>query len=284
MKIINHIWKYVTNPDYRLKVYLKRLNKKHKKLINKREYMKKIILTLTMIVASTVTIGQGLFKDSKFFIDFGPKVSVGPSWFSNGVSTPYNTTENQPYLHKLNSIRLNIGGKFAFDFNDNFAIVVEYLHSKNTQRYEVDSNNLEIKSIGSEIPLMLRFNKENDTYVEGGIVFSNTKSVTETLNGVMTDYTNLYNTKRTGFVFGVGGYAFGVGNWGVSTGFRLRYNPDMVANSDKVPGGNVYAMDNRIDVTNDVSIMLVLEFNYDLGFTMAKSACGRSRKFMFQAR
>ena len=30
MKIINHIWKYITNPDYRLKVYLKRLNKKHK--------------------------------------------------------------------------------------------------------------------------------------------------------------------------------------------------------------------------------------------------------------
>ena len=28
MKIINHIWKYITNPDYRLKVYLKRLNKK----------------------------------------------------------------------------------------------------------------------------------------------------------------------------------------------------------------------------------------------------------------
>ena len=27
-KIINHIWKYFTNPDYRLKVYLKRLNKK----------------------------------------------------------------------------------------------------------------------------------------------------------------------------------------------------------------------------------------------------------------
>jgi len=28
MKILNHIWKYITNPDYRLKVYLKRLNKK----------------------------------------------------------------------------------------------------------------------------------------------------------------------------------------------------------------------------------------------------------------
>ncbi len=246
--------------------------------------MKKIILTLCTAVAVSPVFSQGLFKDSKFFIDFGPKISIGPSWFSNNVSTSFNATQGTPYLHKLNSLRLNAGGKFAFNFNDNVAIVVEYLHSKNTQLYEVDSNNLEIKLIGSEIPLMLRFNKENDTYVETGLVFINTKSVTETLNGVMTDYTNLYNTKRTGFVFGVGGYAFGVGNWGVSTGFRLRYNPDMLTDSDKVSGSNIYAMDDRIAVTNDVSIMLVLEFNYDLGFTMAKSACGRSRKFMFQRR
>lgn len=246
--------------------------------------MKKTLLTLFTVATMSTAFSQGLFKDSKFFIDFGPKISVGPSWFNNNVSTSFNTTESTPYLHKLNSMRLNVGGKFAFDFNDNFAVVVEYLHSKNTQLYNVDSNVLEIKSIGSEIPLLLRFNKDNDTYVETGIVFVNTKSVTETLNGVMTDYTNLYNTKRNGFLFGVGGYAFGVGNWGVSTGFRLRYNLDELTNSPKINGSNIYAQDNRINMTKDVTIMFVLEFNYDLGFTMAKSACGRSRKFMFQRR
>jgi hypothetical protein len=246
--------------------------------------MKKTLLTLFTVATMSTAFSQGLFKDSKFFIDFGPKVSVGPSWFNNDVSTSFNTTESEPYLHKLNSLRLNVGGKFAFDFNDNFAVVVEYLHSKNTQLYEVDSNNLEIKSIGSEIPLLLRFNKDNDTYVETGIVFVNTRSVTETLNGVMTDYTNLYNTKRKGFLFGVGGYAFGVGNWGVSTGFRLRYNLDELTNSPKIDGSNIYAKDSRINMTKDMTIMFVLEFNYDLGFTMAKSACGRSRKFMFSRR
>jgi diacylglycerol kinase family enzyme len=84
--------------------------------------MKKIILTLCTAVAMSPVVSQGLFKDSKFFIDFGPKVSVGPSWFSNNVSTSFNATESTPYLHKLNSMRLNVGGKFAFDFNDNFAI------------------------------------------------------------------------------------------------------------------------------------------------------------------
>lgn len=246
--------------------------------------MKKTLLTLFTAVAMSTGFSQGLFKDSKFFIDFGPKVSIGPSWFNNDVSVPYNTTESTPYLHKLNSMRLNAGGKFAFNFNDNFAIVAEYLYSMNNQVYNVDSNNLEIKSIGSEIPLLIRFNKENDTYIETGIVFGNAKSVTETLNGVSTDYTSLYNTKRRGFLFGVGGYAFGVGNWGVSTGFRLRYNFADLTNSLKVSGSNIYAMDDRPIETTDVTIMFVLEFNYDLGFTMANSACGRSRKFMISRR
>ncbi len=246
--------------------------------------MKKTILTLFAVFAISPTFSQGLFRDSKFFIDFGPKLSIGPSWFNNDVSTTYNTTQSKPYLHKLNSLRINVGGKFAFDFNDNFALVVEYLHSKNTQLYDIDSNSLEIKSIGSEIPLMVRFNKDNDTYVETGIVFVNTKSITETLNGITTDYTDLYNTSRKGFVFGVGGYAFGVGNWGVSTGFRLRYNLDELSKAPRMYGSNIYAMDNRVTSTNDVSIMFVLEFNYDLGFTMANSACGRSRKFMLSRR
>ena len=242
------------------------------------------LLTLFTVAAMSTALSQGLFKDSKFFIDFGPKLSVGPSWSSNEVTTTFNTTESKPYLHKLNSTRLNVGGKFAFNFNDNIALVIEYLHSKNNQFYEVDSNSLEIRSVGGEIPLMLRFNKENDTYVETGIVLMNTKSVTETLNGVMTDYTDLYNTSRKGFVLGVGGYAFGVGNWGVSTGFRLRYNLDDLTISPTAYGSNIYAQDSRINTTRDVSIMFVLEFNYDLGFTMANSACGRSRKFMLSRR
>lgn len=245
--------------------------------------MRKIGLIL-IIVIITITGSTQTFKDSKFFIDFGPKVSVGPSWFNNEVSTPFNATESTPYLHKLNSMRLNVGGKFAINFNDNFAVVVEYLYSKNNQIYNVDSNNLEIRSIGSETPLLLRFNKENDTYIETGIVFGNTKSVTETLNGVSTDYTSLYNTKRRGFLVGVGGYAFGVGNWGISTGFRLRYNFADLTNTTKVNGSNIYAMDGRPIETTDVTIMFVLEFNYDLGFTMANSPCGRNRKFMLSRR
>lgn len=246
--------------------------------------MKKTILTLILTAMVAVGFGQGLFKDSKFFIDFGPKVSVGPSWFNNGTSSFYDTTNNT-YLHKFNSLRLNLGGKFAFDFNDNFAIVGEYLYTQNTQSYGVDGNTLKIKSVGSEIPVMFRFNRDNDIYYEAGMVFVNTKSVTETFNGTTTDFTDSYNKTRKGLVFGLGQYAFGVGNWGVSTGFRFRYNlDDMVGDNEKLDGSPVYALDSRAGVTKDMSVMFVMEFNYDLGFSMAKSACGRKRSFLLQAR
>jgi hypothetical protein len=246
--------------------------------------MKKTILTLIMTVMVTVGFSQ-LWKDSKFFIDFGPKVSFGPSWFNNGTSSFYDTTTNA-YLHKWNSLRLNVGGKFAFDFNDHFAIVGEYLYTQNTQSYGVDDNTLKIKAVGSEIPLMIRFNLESDVYYEGGLVLVRTKSVRETLNGVTTDFTDLYNTNRKGIVLGCGGYAFGFGNWGVSTGFRFRYNLDDMVNGENVrtDGNPVYALDSRTDITKDMSVMLVLEFNYDLGFTMAQSSCGRTRKFMLSRR
>ncbi len=64
--------------------------------------MKKTILTLIMTVMVTVGFSQ-LWNDSKFFIDFGPKVSFGPSWYNNGTSSFYDTTSND-YLHKFNSL------------------------------------------------------------------------------------------------------------------------------------------------------------------------------------
>jgi hypothetical protein len=252
---------------------------------NKIKQMKKTILTLILTAMVAVGFGQGLWKDSKFFIDFGPKVSIGPSWFNNGTSSFYDTTANV-YLHKFNSLRFNVGGKFAFDFNDNIAIVGEYLYTQNTQTYGVDGNNLQIKAVGSEIPLMFRYNLENDVYYEAGMVFVNTRSVTETLNGNTTDHTDLYNTRRKGLILGCGQYAFGIGNWGVSTGFRFRYNLGNAVNdgNSQTEGNPIYALDSRADITKDMSVMLVMEFNFDMGFTMAKSACGRSRKFLLQAR
>jgi len=242
--------------------------------------MKKSILTfIAASLISVAGIAQN-FKDTKFFIDFGPKVMIGPS-FMNTTHTSLDTTSG--YQHKVNSFGYNAGFKFAFDFNQTIAIVGEFLWTNNTETFGVDGLTNQIKSRGYEIPLMLRINRETDTYIEAGIVMSNLKSVTENLNGSINDYSNLYNKKNTGLVFGTGGYLFGVGNWGVSTGLRFRYdfNNMINMNNDRTLGNEIYALDSRIDKVNNMSLMFVLEFNYDLGFSMANSSCGKSRKLLF---
>lgn len=237
---------------------------------------------LTFVAASLISVAGMAqnFKDSKFFIDFGPKVMIGPS-LMNTTSSSFDTTNG--YQHKFNSFGYNFGFKFAFDFNQTVAIVGEYLVTNNTETFGVDGVTNQIKSKGYEIPLMLRINRETDTYIEAGIVLSSLKSVTENLNGTINDYTNLYNKNNTGLVFGTGGYIFGVGNWGVSSGLRFRYDFNNMVNSgnERTLGNEVYALDSRIDKTNNMSLMFVLEFNYDLGFSMANSSCGKSRKLLF---
>jgi len=245
--------------------------------------MRKIGLIL-IIVMITITGFTQTFKDSKIYIDFGPKIMVGPSWMDNGNNSFYDTT-SKDYLHKFNSYGFGIGGKFSLNFSENIGIVSEYIFHTNTQTFGVDDNVMSIRSNGTEIPLLLRINKNNDTYVEAGFVLMNTRSTTETLNGVITDYSNLYSKSKKGILFGVGGYMWGIGNWGISTGLRFRYNTnDMVGDNTKTPTNEVYALDMRSGVSKNVSVMIVLEFNYDLGFTMANSPCGRNRKFMLSRR
>lgn len=245
--------------------------------------MKKIKLILIALAITTTGFTQ-TFKDSKFYIDFGPKIMVGPSWMENGNNSFYDTT-TKDYLHKFNSTGFGIGGKFSLNLSKNIGFVGEYIIHTSNQTFGIDGNILSIKSKGTEIPLLLRINKNNDTYIESGLVLMNTKSTTETFNGISSDYSHLYRKSRKGILLGVGGYMWGVGNWGISTGLRFRYNlDDMVGDNTKTPSNTVYALDMRGGVSKNVSVMFVLEFNYDLGFTMANAACGQNRKFMLSRR
>jgi hypothetical protein len=222
------------------------------------------------------------FKNSEIFIDFGPKVMIGPSLMKSNVS--FDTSSM--YKHKFNSYGFNWGGKFALNFGQHVAAVGEYILTNNTQVFEMDNGSTKsIKSKGFEIPLMIRHNNENFGYLETGVVFSRTKSVLETTSDITSDYTNLYLTKNTGFVFGLGGYLFSAENFGVSAGLRFRYdfNDFVITDNVKYPSAPIYALDSDIEKTNNMSLMFVMEFNYDLGFAMARSACGQRRKVMFSS-
>ena len=241
--------------------------------------MKKLIALLTILLTVSTTQAQWV-RDSKFFIDFGPKVMVGPSLMNSNVS--FDTTTN--YKHKFNSYGLNYGFKLALNFGQHVSVVGEYIFANNTQNFELDNGETkQIKSKGYEIPLMLRHNNENFGYLEGGVVIGKSKTVTETYLDDVSDFTELYNTKTTGIVFGLGGYLFSMENFGISAGIRYRYDFVDFINQDNISSDNstIFALDPQVEKANNMSLMFVLELNYDLGFAMARSACGDRRKVMF---
>ena len=125
------------------------------------------------------------------------------------------------------------------------------------------------------------------SYVEAGYVISILSNAKETLNGPyatsgITDISNQFSTKYGGFVRGFGSYIWGQDNFGISAGLRIRYDlNDAFNESVKYQYSPNYATDTEITGnTNPFSLMLTLEFNYDLGFYMAKSPCNGRRTLL----
>ena len=100
--------------------------------------MKKLITLLTILV--TLTTHAQWVRDSKFFIDFGPKVMVGPSLMNSNVS--FDTTTN--YKHKFNSYGLNYGAKLALNFGQHVSVVGEYIFTNNTQNFGLDNGEVKL--------------------------------------------------------------------------------------------------------------------------------------------
>ena len=99
------------------------------------------------------------------------------------------------------------------------------------------------KATSLEFPMMLRYNNSSSGYLEGGFVISKILGVKEITSQGSLDFSHLYNEKRNGLVFGLGGYLFGTEDIGISAGFRFRYDLTDAVNVDheKYPISNVYA-------------------------------------------
>lgn len=235
----------------------------------------------------------GATVQGQTYIDFGPKIMFGPN-----IINSKSAFSSSKYSHNLNSIGWAGGFKFAFDFNLNFAIGSEILYNSFKQQFDVVETDLAdvehsysktIKYTSIDIPVFARYNFEDMRYVEAGVVFSNIKPVSETIEGPYTimatglnpeDY---YADKNTGFMFGIGGYVWGAGNFGMSGGLRFRYNfGDFVKEGNtEAPNQPIYALDADVtNTTNPWSVMLVFEFNYDMQFYFAKHSCSGRRKVM----
>lgn len=254
--------------------------------------MKKLLLVIALSTGCLSVFSQG-----ETFIDFGPKIMVGPNIFINDA------LGSDRYTPSYKSAGWGGGFKFAFDFNTRIAIVGEALYRQQKQVFSmtftdpttgtdvIKDKYITLKSI--EFPVMLRHNSDAMQYFEAGVVFSNIKGVDENFYDLqgseieLSDFSSqnlssFYSQKNMGAVLGVGGYLWGSGNFGVSAGLRFRYDfNDAVATDDRVPSSPMYATDDVVvGSTTPFSIAIVFEANYDLGFLMAKSSCKGRRKFL----
>ena len=248
--------------------------------------MKKILLSSILAINISISFSQS-------FIDFGPKLFFGPNVLMNSEIM------NSGGKYSMNPASFGVGAgfKLAFDINENFAIVGEGNYFNHKQIYDMevadlDSINVkygkEISYTAIEIPIMFRFNSKTMSYFETGYVMSMTSAATETLEGPYatngsSDISNQMSPKMGGLVLGFGSYVWGKNNFGISAGFRVRYDLDDAFENglSKYENSPNYGTDLAVvGPTNPFSVMLNIEFNYDLGFYMAKSPCTGRRSLI----
>jgi len=249
-------------------------------------HMKKLLLVLTLAISVSISFSQS-------FIDFGPKLFFGPNVLMNSEIM------NSGGKYSMNPASFGVGAgfKLAFDINENIAIVGEINYFSHNQKYEMevaglDSINVkygkEISYTAIEIPLMFRFNTKTMSYFEAGYAISMNSQATETLEGPYAangsaDISNQLAPKMGGLVLGFGSYVWGHNNFGISAGLRVRYDLDDAFANDitKYANSPNYGTDLAVTgPTNPFSVMLNIEFNYDLGFYMAKSPCTGRRSLI----
>lgn len=232
---------------------------------------------------------HGVKSTGSLFMDFGIKGMIGSSLFINS-----NLFEDNSYNHGITS-SYAFGGKFALDFGEHAALVVEGLYGVVGQNFNITDSiigdwtkAIKLKSI--DIPILLRKNNpETGSYAEIGPQISLLRGFTESPNVTV----NGFNKNYWSMVFGFGGYLWGTDNFGISSGLRFVYTFQDIMDQDLSEQGspsagyiggsfweNVSSYDSY-QKTTPLSVFFVLEANYDLGFIIAKNECTGRRKFLF---
>lgn len=237
--------------------------------------MRFIIVTL-LILSSQIA-------NSQMYIDVAVKGGIGSTWLINTK-----VFEDENYVHKV-SAGGNFGGKLGFNFSETIQVVAEGMIGLFNQKYEIkeeDGNwNKRIAMTQFQLPLLLRFNKDNGSFFELGGQYTNNSKITETnRQGVVEDAGYRFSPDYWSAILSFGGYMMGWDNLGLSFSLRFSYSfADVLhggqADQDTYRDYAASFKDGYVDTT-PISAMFVLELNYDLGY-MAKSPCTGRRSFLF---
>ncbi len=245
--------------------------------------MRKTVLTFCFAVVAFGVMGQR-------WADVGVKGEFG----LNGIFNKNIQNDNQ--MSSKISTGFGVGGKVGFNLNENHEITLDVIWTQFRHEYlfnmEPDSVtgaspqfNKSLRYNAIEILPLYRHNK-NGSYLEVGPVFSFLGKNTSGSNNYLlssdpADIQPLLNTTQIGAVFGFGQFMAGTDNFGITLGARFKYMfTDLISEQGKALGYPSERTYDSYTPSHAFSAMLVMEFNYDLGY-LAHAKCGKRTKLIF---
>lgn len=238
--------------------------------------MKKITLILTIILFSYCAFSQK-------WLDVGAKGGYGVNLLYNqNYFNDHNFTPELSYGYMF-------GGKIGFNFNEEHSITVDIGSSGFNQGFDYSilnadsSRNNYSRNIGfSSLNFLLMYRKmKNSSYVEIGPQYSSVMKakVTDSFSG-NSDISSYITKSYYSIVLGFGGFVMGTENFGITMGLRLAYTVNDIISKEgqrvNFPSPTTYSTYNP---SNPFSALMVMEFNYDLGY-LASAKCGKKTKFL----
>lgn len=239
------------------------------------------------ILSGFAAIAVMISSQGQTWIDVGVKGSWGPNFLYN-----QNILNDVDYNNLLD-YGYSFGGKLGINFDETNEITIDVMSSVRNHKFVHNKQNGSGNN-GSDryhsslnfraLDLMLLYRGNNNGgYFEIGPQYSilSTASFSDEYENITNrDIKDKVNTGLFGFVMGFGGYFIGTDNFGVTLGARFSYAFSDLINAngqaDNLPTLNAYK---SYRGTHPFSAMLIMEFNYDLGY-LASSKCSKRNKFI----
>lgn len=244
--------------------------------------MRFLLLTLLTAILNLNTFAQA-------WIDTGLKAGIGASQLVNS-----NVWQDATIANKFD-LGYSFGAKLGLNFNLKYQVTFDFIYSAHAQEFEfqpMGSNAAFSKNItysSFDMPLLFRHNSDGGSFFEIGPQLSLLSNFTEKQNSEENDISSSFTGSQLGAVLGFGSFLLGNNNSYLVFGIRVHYGlRDLLTNKGGKNTNSPFPINNgerRLEdpnfeydsykITNQISGLIYLEFNYDLAY-LVRSNCKRT--------
>lgn len=244
--------------------------------------MRFLLLTLLTTLLNLNTFAQA-------WVDVGLKGGVGAAQMINS-----NVWQDANIANKF-GLGYSVGGKLGLNFNLKYQVTFDFMYSTHVQEFEFQptgtstlfSKNISYRSF--DMPLLFRHNSDGGSFFEIGPQISLLSNFIEDQNNIETDISSSFTGSQLGAVIGFGSFLVGSNNSYLVFGIRIHYglqdiltaeggkntkSPFPINNGERSFDDPNFEYDDY-KITNQISGLIYLEFNYDLAY-LVRSNCKRT--------